>query len=443
MGNACSPEYDEVPTLLEARRARPASTGTAGKAAARAAASAAWPPDKGVDRRQLGSQDLFQAALSGDALQARWALQAHADPNALTDPVGLRVLHVCSAQGHFGVVQVLLEHKAAVDPVDNALGLSPLSLAALGGRREVVRLLLCGGAALDGPEGDGSAPLLHAAFRNMSDVCADLLKAQADPNVSLKRSMEPWRVQEALDMQAAAHDWRRVLAGTGRSSADLRVHGSTALHFAAAHGNARVCQVLLDAGARVSAMDALLRSPLLLAGERGHAEAVALLLECQAAVSTSVEGQSVATLAARMGHIAIIGLLLDSRAASADHVSRAGGPTMLHVAAQHNQVACVSLLCRRRADLCAVLQAGSVSPLMLAAARGHADVCREILSLGAPVNQSDADGKTAWVWAAAAGRTEVCRILAIHGAVERAALRTAGTHEVAAAAGAAGRGRPI
>ena len=48
---------------------------------------------------------------------------------------------------------------------------------------------------------------------------------------------------------------------------------------------------------------------------------------------------------------------------------------------------------------------------MLAAQRGHGDVCRRLLAAGADVNSVDAnDGGTAAVWAAAEGHVDVLKV---------------------------------
>lgn len=51
------------------------------------------------------------------------------------------------------------------------------------------------------------------------------------------------------------------------------------------------------------------------------------------------------------------------------------------------------------------------TPLMLAAQRGHVDVCKKLLAAGADVNAVDAnDGGTAAVWAAAEGHVDVLKV---------------------------------
>jgi len=394
-------------------------------------ATAAHYRDK--ERTSLGSQDLFEAAMIGDARRVKFALQALADPNAAAEPVCLRALHFCAAQGHTKAAQVLVEHKADVSSCENTVGLSPLSTACLGGHRELVKLLICSYAKVDGPEGDGGGPLLSASFKNFAEVCELLIAAGCDVNAQRKRSESCEKILEALQCReraarggsgggvAGGLHWESNLRGPRRISVELlHVEGISALHMAAAHGSTRLCEGLFDAGARVGVTDVLLRTPLMLAAERGHVEVTALLLEQGACVGQDAEYHSAGSLAARAGHVAVVQLLLTTRALEVNNSAmKAGSTTMLHHAVFHGQGGCVSLLCELDANVSAALQPGRVRPLMLAASRGHGDIVRELLAYAAGINDMDDDGKTAWVHAMMAGQSAVCRMLANSGAVER------------------------
>lgn len=423
MGNACNVDNDDV-MPLRAARLRPPVHESGGRAKGQSSVPAkevggAFHYEK--DRLLLDSQDLFEAAMTGDPRRAKWSLQAHADPNAATDPVGLRALHVCAAQNHVKVAQVLLEYEADVASLDNHLGMSALSMACLGGHPEAVRLLICADAPLDGPEGDGGAPLLHAARKNFAEVCEVLVNSGADVNVAFRKSEDPVRIRAALDCRNASGSWRQVVYGLNRVSADvLFVEGISPLHLAAVHGNLRICECLLDAGARANSVDVLQRSALILSAEKGHTETVRVLLESDATVCVDIEAQSAGTLAARAGHVNVVEVLLDYNAMNIHAIPQLGGAAMIHVAAYHGQGGCTAVLCERGADTGMCLQPGGIRPLMLAAARGHTVICKELLAFSAFVNDVDDEGKTAWMHAAAAGHSAVCVLLANHGAGERA-----------------------
>eukprot|EP00933_Yihiella_yeosuensis_P080562 TRINITY_DN9400_c4_g1_i2.p1 TRINITY_DN9400_c4_g1~~TRINITY_DN9400_c4_g1_i2.p1 ORF type:complete len:380 (-),score=72.06 TRINITY_DN9400_c4_g1_i2:145-1239(-) len=361
--------------------------------------------------------------MAGDARRAKWALEAHAQPHAISTPAGLYPLHVAAIQGHVQVAQVLMDAQANPSSLDTARGLSPLSMACLGGHREVVNLLLCHHVPLDGPEGDGACPLLHAAYRNFPDICEVLLDAGASPHVTYACSFEPWRVREVQSRKLVNYDWQPVVCGEHRGGVKLdllRVEGVTALHLAAWHGSTRLCASLIEAHARPSVIDTLERSPLMFAAERGCVEVTSLLVERNASFMADGEGHTAASLAARAGHANVITVLLDTHECEVNMVPWAGGPTMLHMAVYHRQTGVVITLLERRADSNAKLQPGGVTALMLAALRGSSDICQQLLTYQADVNEADVEGASAWLRAALAGRNEVCRLLATYGATEDA-----------------------
>mmetsp|Transcript_111252 Transcript_111252/g.202321 ORF Transcript_111252/g.202321 Transcript_111252/m.202321 type:complete len:472 (+) Transcript_111252:49-1464(+) len=417
MGNACALENDDVMPLRAARLRAPVHE--QGARAQTPGSLGAFYQEK--DRQELDSQDLFDAAMAGDARRTKWALQAHADPNAATEPVGLRALHLCAAQNHVKAARILVEYEADVAAVDNHLGLSALSMACLGGHPEAVRLLVTSGALLDGPEGDGGAPLLHAARKNFAEVCEVLVNSGADVNAAFRKSEDPYRISAALHCRNATGSWRQVLYGISRVPVDvLFVEGISALHLAAAHGSLRICGCLLEAGARANAVDVLQRSALMLAAEKGHTETVRLLLESSATVCVDVEAYSAGTLAVRSGHVYVVEVLLDYNAMNIHAIPQLGGAAMIHVAVHNGQGGCTSALCDRGADVNMPLQPGGIRPLMLAAAKGYTVICKELLAYAACVNDTDDEGKTAWMHAAAAGHTAVCIMLAHQGAGELA-----------------------
>jgi len=266
--------------------------------------------------------------------------------------------------------------------------------------------------------------LLRAALRKFADICEILVSAGADVNAAYRKSADPIRIREVLERRNSGADWRMVVHGPSQGLLEpLRVEGVTALHIAAAHGSTRVCECLLNTGSRHGSVDVLMRSALMLAGEKGHVEVTALLLERKAAVGANVDGHSVGTLVARAGHLAIAQLLLESGVMEVNFATWAGGPTMLHVAAHHGRGGCVALLCECDSDVGLPLEPDGICPLMLAASRGHSDICQELIGYGASINEVDAQGKSAWLHAAAAGQSTICQFLTTYGAREHIVAR--------------------
>mmetsp|Transcript_93340 Transcript_93340/g.278696 ORF Transcript_93340/g.278696 Transcript_93340/m.278696 type:complete len:474 (+) Transcript_93340:151-1572(+) len=442
MGSSCALEHSDVDVRNRAHAGRPARTCPPSRVGQ--THEAALGAGSGGGRNARGSsafetQDLLAAAMAGDGRSAARSLQERADPNAAVESTQLCALHLASSQGHVGVARMLLEHQADIAAMDNALGLSPLSMACLAGHAGVARLLVCAAAPLDAPEGDGGAPLLHAARRNFPEACEVLVAAAANVNVAIRGRHGRPHLEDDLDGTRVATGWQ-LSPPTGdptREPLPLRAEGSSPLHFAAHHGSLRVCQRLLEAGARPGAMDAAMRTPLMFAAHRGHSQAAALLLDYQAVVGTDSDGHSAATLAACAGHGTVVRVLLEMHAVAVDHVPRAGGASMLHAAVHHGHGGCARLLCDCHADVGVMVEPRRLRPLMVAAAHGWHDICRDLLAHKAAVDETDSKGRTAWSHAAGAGHVGVCRLLTNHGAVEHVAQDVAVWGHGAAARSAA------
>ncbi len=119
---------------------------------------------------------------------------------------------------------------------------SPLMVAALAGRTEMLRLLLARGADPDARDKFGGTALMTAAWKGQAEAISALLQRGARP-----------------DLQAR--------------------NGMTALMFAVWENHPEGARRLLDHGARLELRDADGRTALLRAAFKGHVECVRLLLE--------------------------------------------------------------------------------------------------------------------------------------------------------------------
>lgn len=364
-------------------------------------------------RNELEPSDLH-AALLGDVRKASWALEQH----EVGDGKGWSALHLSAAGGHQEVARMLLRKRAEVNP--KGLSVSPLSLACLSGKSSVVELLICSLAKLDGPDQNGGAPLLHAAYKNRMPICQLLLDSGANPQVSFQQSNACLLAPPGRPANETAHHWQEVLhdaSGIARLEDLHFCQGITALHLAAWHGNATLCTLLLDANAPPNAQDVFARTSLCFAAQRGHREATATLLARKAhSESADWIGHTAASWAAKMGQKDIVQLLLD--VIHPDFVPWFGAPSMLHVAAYHRRMAVVACLLAQHANLEVTLQPGALRPLMVAAFQGSVEICQLLLSHHADVNQKDEQGTTAWQYAALSGHEKTCDLLVAFGASE-------------------------
>lgn len=130
-----------------------------------------------------------------------------------------------SQEGGSAVVRSLLAHHVDPNGLDRH-GASPLVLAACGGHLELVRILVEAGADVNRPDGGGGLPL----------------EMRCDAS---------WYPGAGVNDERGAEVARYLLEHGAHVNAIDRI-GLTALHVAAATGNIKVIDVLLDGGARIN-----------------------------------------------------------------------------------------------------------------------------------------------------------------------------------------------
>lgn len=148
-----------------------------------------------------------------------------------------------------------------------------------------------------------------------------------------------------------------------KSRAEVNVaqaDGSTALHWAAYHGDARTAAALLAAGAKPDVTTDTGMTPLGLACESGNAELVKVLLHGRADPNqTLANGETPLMMAARTGSVPILKLLL-ARGAKVDAREKPRGTTALMWAAANSNTDAVRVLITAGADVSA--HSGTVEP---------------------------------------------------------------------------------
>ncbi len=92
------------------------------------------------------------------------------------NPFGDSALMVACLNGHLGIVKLLAEHGAEINPS----GWTPLAYAAFGGNPAVVRFLLEKGADKNAVEPNGYTPLMLAIRNGNASAARELLYADVD-----------------------------------------------------------------------------------------------------------------------------------------------------------------------------------------------------------------------------------------------------------------------
>jgi len=265
--------------------------------------------------------------------------------------------------GDPGRVRQSLEAGANADQLDEVLGVSPLSMAAMKGDLELARLLLASGASVDVRNKDGSTPLHGAAFLGRIEALELLLDQGADPeaksaasDTALGATQVPWEITEAIASLLQIQVERAAVEAGRKHCSELlmvaRSMGSpTASLFAAiAAGSVKAVEQSLADGARLEDLDpAAGWTPLSMAAFLGHEDIARLLLEKGAQVDARNKDKSSALHgAAFMDRVSLVELLL-ARGAKGDALDGRGS-TPLHSAAFLGRAKTVERLLREKAD---------------------------------------------------------------------------------------------
>ena len=395
--------------------------------------------DVGVNVKQGdGASALHWAAHWGDPETVDALIKAGANVDAQTD-LGVTPLYLASEIGSAAVAQTLLA--AGADPNAAAeTGVSPLMLAARAGAVDAVSVLLSQGANTDATEqSSGQTALMWAVAQGHADVVRVMGEFGAD-------------------VHARSHTHRRLVNNGGIGDGDARfvawieTGGSTALLFAARHGDIGCARTLLDFGANVNDTAADGNSALVVAAHSGHGSLAAFLLERGAHPNANGAGYTVLHAAVLRGDRELVNASLAQGAhpnlqlANGTPFRRSGpdyffpasliGSTPFLLAANYGSVDMMRVLADAGANRQLTTTDGT-TPLMMAAdadrrrqavlaySRPQLNVAGEtegveavnlLLGWGAKVNAANETGNTALHIAASGQSSRIVEVLAKSGA---------------------------
>lgn len=340
---------------------------------------------------------------------------------------GKTLLHRAAQMDRTDLLKLALECGATAGAADPR-GMTALSIAASRENIDAARLLLIYGATADGialPSSDaaprdGSTPLHHAAMRSEPDAMKALMLAafhssRIDVNAADGCGDTPLHDAASLGNRTAAQLLLVYRAIPGAQNGG----GDTPLHKAAARGDAELADVLIVAGADANAANHYKETPLHKAAARGRAGTITALIDSGADPGArDAEGEQPLHHAAWKGHVDAMKALI---AGGADpNPSSRNVETPIFKAASAGRLDAVEYLASLDIPLDPVDSFGRIyrgeTSLHRAAANGHSDVVRLLVSRGSNPNARDRTGKTPLHIAAANGRGETARALIALGA---------------------------
>ncbi|MDA8402616.1 MAG: ankyrin repeat domain-containing protein [Desulfobacteraceae bacterium] len=294
------------------------------------------------DKTKSGATPLFVASANGyDAIAAR-LIEKGANPNAVIEgpflhdgwtlAKGATPLMAAIAGGHDKIAAFLLQHGAQA-AVSDENGYTPLMLAAAQGKPDLINACILKGADIKAST-SGVSPLIAAAAGGKPETVALLLKKGADPKAKVSANFTYHDVTvfaggNALMAAAAAGDDKSLQllmdAGVGVNLAAK--NGTTALMAAAAKGSLPSADLLIAQGADVNArttesytvgQHAVPKGSTALAGAAfaGHADMVQFLINNGADVNAKDDNTDIDALflAASEGHLEVVKILIASSA---------------------------------------------------------------------------------------------------------------------------------
>jgi RNA polymerase sigma factor (sigma-70 family) len=273
-----------------------------------------------------------------------------------------------------------------------------LSLAAMCGREDVVKLLLARGTDRKSVSAAGVSPIAIAAVEGRQQIVQLLVNNGFDTDIFAAAAL------------GDVNKVRALLADNPALADATTPDGKTPLHFAR---SVPVATVLLEAGMSVDPPDAFDQTPVQWIAATGRHKEVCACLRAHGAKTESAD----AFWACVYGDRAAVEQFVTADPALL-HARRPAGPgvptpsigsTLLHIAASHGENEIARFLIARGADVDARGEhAEGGSPLHAAAAGGHHEMVEILVAAGANVAARDGQfGVTADEWARFFGHVEL------------------------------------
>lgn len=313
------------------------------------------------------------------------------------------------------VDQVSVDSAVAVKKKENGgvdrpsiAGVAPLIDAVRFDDAALLKALIADGASVTVTDALGNNAL-HAAMYRQRTTCLEILLKHAQcpsPNQRSNASVTPMMLAARLNQ----HTHADLLIQHGAAVDLLSLTGWGAMHYAADAGHLGLVELLIQHRAKVDLAFQDGPSPILLAVSKGHLEVAQRLAKHGADLQFRAQtGETLMHAAAFSGDEAVLEWGIDSL--PVDRIDRPmrNGVTPLMMAADRGHAELVARLIEAGADLKARAvknrEFGSESVIHFAAVNGHTAVLKALLERGVMVDEPSGAKLTPLILAAAGGHT--------------------------------------
>ncbi|QBB83766.1 MULTISPECIES: ankyrin repeat domain-containing protein [Wolbachia] len=279
--------------------------------------------------------ELFATVRSGDANQVADLINKGADVNA-RDNRGNTPLHLAVLADKLQVVEKLIEGGADVNAKNNH-GATPLHWAALNQNINIVEKLIEKGANVNEKNKYDNVPLHYAAGYGSLSVIEKLIEKGADINAKSSNGDAPLH----LATKNSHLDVLEKLIKEGANVNERNKYGNIPLHWAASYGRLSTVEELIEKGADINAKNNNGNTPLHWAVKGSHLEVAKFLISNHADVNAkNKDGWTSLHFAAAYGNLNIVKLILDK----SDYVDARGALAMANTLNEENSLEIRNLL---------------------------------------------------------------------------------------------------
>lgn len=218
-------------------------------------------PEDGTidDHPCVDLRPLREALAQRNDVAIRRALMAISNLNSSDPDTGESALHALSRAGHMPGVEIVLRRGGNTE-VRDRLKRTPMHLAAIADKPEVIHALALSNADAESIASDGRRPIHNAVFNKAKNALKALIEVGVDVNA--KCSTGDTAIHFAVTAAGDVPEITDILLETKKVDYSVRdCNGDTPLHLACEYRNNRLTRALIRQSAPTSIFNKLMLTP--------------------------------------------------------------------------------------------------------------------------------------------------------------------------------------